>query len=1079
MPRASHTGSFHRSAALAAGSLFLLALVSLPARSQQASAPSGPAPQSAASKSKPDARQARAEFKQGLLAEKQQDWVAAYHAYREASALDPANRIYLLHREVAHGRAAQAMADAAERDAVAGNLAAARRELEEAHMFDPSNTIIAERQRELAIQAPVPVNSDAPRIELAGEVHLDTLPGTRNFDFRGDLPGAYREVAHQFGVDVAFDDELVSRPVHLQVDAADFKTAMQILQDMTGTFWRPLTPHLFFVAANTTQKRKDYDVSLVRTILLPASDTSEQMTELLRMVREIAGVTHSDLDSRTRTLTLRAAPQPMAVATDLVEHLEEPPGQLVIEMEFLQVNRTFAQQLGITPPQSGHLYTLSPQQVQEALASENGLISVIEQVFGTPSSLSGLDPSQVSSLLNANQLNSLIPPVVAIGGGKSTFLATLPGSSANFSELLSLVRDGRRVLLRASDGRPATFFVGDHIPVSLAQFSASLGGAGVDVAGVSSSDFPSLNYATGNGPSFITTADVLNSGVDDLLVANFADNTISFFMGNGDGTFQDAVTSNVGTGPVWIASGDFNGDGNLDLVVANNTSSTLSVLLGNGDGTFQTPTTLTTGNQPVSVVAANMHDSNGKGFLDLVVANHKDSTISLFQGNGDGTFQAPTLITLPTGYAPSSLIAADFNGDGHLDLAVTDQGNNSVSIFLGNGDGTFQNRVDYPVGNSPVWVSAADFNADGILDLAVANNGAPTDTLAGNSVSILLGQPNPNNTAVGSGAFGTQTAYAAGTSPTSIAVADYNVDGLPDLAVSAAGDNAVAILLGQGPGTFGPFFELPVGADPVSIVAADFNADGRTDAAVANNGSNNATVILNEASFTPGNGLSGTQFPGAQYIDIGLKVKATPRIHANNEVTLQLEFDVSSLTAQSFNNIPVISNDAIEQTVRLRENETSVIAGMFQSQLMNALNGTPGIANIPIVGSLEGDGSKQNADSELLILVTPRMVYLSPHKDRLIYAGQGAPEGFSGVGPGREEREGGEFLRGQPAPGLPVPPNEQELLRQQQQQQEKPEQQMGPQPQPLGTPVAPPPTIQNPPQNLPQNQQQQQNEPQP
>src|SRR4029077_15474534 len=289
-------------------------------------------------------------------------------------------------------------------------------------------------------------------------------------------------------------------------------------------------------------------------------------------------------------------------------------------MEFLQVNRTYAQQLGVTPPQSGHLYTLSPQQVQEALASENGLISVIEQVFGTPSSLAGLDPSQVSSLLNANQLNSLIPPVVPIGGGKSTFLATLPGATANFSELLSLVRDGCRVLLRASAGPAASFFVGEHIPVSLAQYSSSLGGAGVNVAGVSSTDFPSTNYATGNGPTFIAAADVLNSGVSDLLVANFTDNTISFFMGNGDGTFQDPVTSNVGTGPVWIATGDFNGDGNLDLVVANQTSNSLSVLLGNGDGTFQTPTTLTTGNQPAAVITANMHDANGKGFLDFVVA---------------------------------------------------------------------------------------------------------------------------------------------------------------------------------------------------------------------------------------------------------------------------------------------------------------------------------------------------------------------------------------------------------------------------------------------------------------------------
>jgi type II secretory pathway component GspD/PulD (secretin) len=1025
-------------------------------------------------KSKSDIRKAKEDYKQGLAAEKRQDWTAAFQAFREASALDATNREYALRREITRSRAAQSIADSAERDAVAGRLDDARRELEEAHLLDPSNSTLSERFREMNMESSMPVQPAGPKIELTGEIHLATLPGTRNFNLRGTVQDAYLEVAHQFGVDAVFDEDLIGRPVRLQANGVDFKGAMQMLQDMTGTFWRPLTSHLFFVAENTPQKRKDYDASVTRTVLLPASETNEQMTEVLRMVRDIAGVVHSDLNTNTRTLTMRADPQSIAVATDLVDHLEKPLGQLVLEIEILQVNRTYAQQLGITPPQSGHLYTVSPQQVQEALQSENGLISVIEQLFGTPSSLQGLTPTQIASLLSSNQLTGLIPPVVVIGGGNSRFLTTLPGATANFSELLSLIRDGRRVLLRAEDGQPATFFVGDHIPVSLAQFSASLGGAGVNVPGVNSTEFPTTNYPTGNAPAFITAADVLGSGVDDLLVANFSDNTVSYLQGNGDGTFQTQVPIQVGTGPVSIATGHFGSDTNLDIAVANENSNTISILLGNGDGTFQPQTTIATGNQPVSVIAAGMHDKTAPGVIDLVVANHKDSTIAIYPGIAAGGFQTPTLLTLPAGYLPSCVIAADFNADGHLDLAVTDQGNNSVSIFLGNGDGTFQNRVDYPVGNSPVWVSAADFNADGILDLAVANNGQPTATLAGNSVSILLGQANPANTSVGSGAFGTQVAYAAGTAPTSIAVADYNVDGIPDLAVTASQDNSVAILLGQGPGTFGPFFELGVGTDPVSVATADFNSDGRSDVAVANNGSNNATVILNSANFTPGNGLSGTPFPGAQYIDIGLKMKATPRIHPDNEVTLQLEFDISSITSQSFNGIPVISNDAIEQTVRLREGETSVLAGILQAQVMKAISGTPGLADIPVLGGVEGDQSAQNADSELLILVTPRMVYLAPRKDREIYAGRGVPEIFNAFGPGRTLREG-EGPAFEPSPGRPVPPPNQ----QQEPVEPQPRPLGEPAGQPVGQPVGQPPINQQNPPQAPQQQQQQPNEPQP
>jgi hypothetical protein len=1055
---------------LFAGTVTLVCLLGLPADSQEQSGQSaGAVPKAAAAVSKADAKRAKEAYQEGGSSEHNQDWQAAYEAYASAADLDPSNRQYAIHREMARSRAVQTRVDLAERDAVAGRLTDARKELMAAHLLDPTDAVITERLGELSLADPVQPHDAVAQFEPAGEVHLELKPGKQNFDYRGDTQGAYDEVAHKFGVDTAYDVDLLSRRVHFQAEDVDFKTAMQMLGDMTNTFWRPLTKHLLFVAADTTAKRKEFDVSIVRTIQFPAAETTDQMTEIVRMVREIAGITRTEIDSASRTLTLRASPRAIAIAADLIENLEKPLGQCVLEIEILEVDRTYARQLGLTPPQTGTIYTLNSQQVAEAKSSENGLISVIEQVFGTPSSLSGLSPSQIAALLAAGQLGSFIPNVVAFGGGDTTFLTTLPGATANFGEMLSLVRHGRRILLRTEDGQPATFFVGERFPVSLAQYSASLGGAGVDVAGVSSSSFPSTNYPTGNGPNFVATASLRNSGVDDLLVANFTDNTVSVLLGNGDGTFATQATYDTGTGPVWIATGDFNKDGNIDLAVANQNSNTISILLGNtaADGTLQPQTTIATGNQPVSVVAANMHDANGKGNLDLVVANHQDSTISIFQGNGDGTFQATaTLLTLPKGYAPSSIAAADFNGDGHIDLAVTDQGNNSVSVFLGNGDGTFQARTDYPVGNSPVWVSTADINADGVLDLEVANNGAPTDTLSGDSVSILLGLANTNSagTSIGTGAFGTQTAYAAGNGPTSIAVADYNVDGLQDLAVTASTDDSVAILLGQGPGTFGPFFELPVGTDPLTLVTADFNADGRADVATANNGSNNVTVILNSATFTQGNGLAGTQFPGAQYLDIGLKVKATPRMHPDAEVSLVLNFDISSLASASFNGIPVINNQAIEQTVRLRENETSVLAGILQSQLGNAINGTPGIADIPVIGGVLGDENVQDQDDELLIFITPRMLSFAPRTDRMIYAGQGAPEGFAATGPTRDIREGGLPPRAEPPAAAPA-------------QAEPPEGESAPQvptptpPQQQAPPAQPQPQPQTQPQNQPQIQQ--------
>jgi hypothetical protein len=989
----SHSQTIPFRAALAA-SLALALLLAIPVHPQLPSGwpPAMPKALAAAMpKAKPDAKSAKEEYKAGLRAESAQDWEAAYEAYSEASKLMPGNKEYVLRRQIAKSRLVQERVNQAERDAVSGRLAAARAELLAASHLDPSNTVAAERLAELSALESAESSHVVRDIELSGVVHLEHQSGKRNFDYRGDTKGAYEEIARQFGVEATFEADLRSRPVRLRINDLDFSTAMMLVGNMTGTFWRPLTKHLFFVAENTLQERKDYEGSAVCTILLPASETDDQMKELQRVVREVTGITRSYLDTRSRTFNLRASPHDIAIAADLIDDLERPLGELILEIEVLEVDRNYARQLGLTPPETGQVYPVSSLMAQQA-QSLTGLVTVLEQIFGTPSSLSGLTPTQIAAELASGQISpAIFGAAVLFGGGNTRFLATLPGTEANFAEMLSLVRQGQRILLRAKDGQPATFFVGERFPVSLGQYSSSLGSTTGSI--VTSSNLQITDLATGNSPAFVTAGNLRNQGIQDLIVSNFADNTVSVFLGNGDGTFATQTTYATGAGPTWIATGDFNNDGNLDLVVADKTANTISILLGNGDGTFKPKTDLKTGTVPVSVVAANLHDLNGKGNLDLIVANQHDATLSIFQGNGDGTFQAPTL--LKTGGGPTAIAAADFNADGHIDLAVVNQTDSTVSIFLGNGDGTFQPRTDYATGNSPVWVSAADYNGDNILDLAVANN-------SDNTVSILLGNSNAKGNAAGT--FGTRTDYSAGAGPTSIAVADYSQDGILDLAVTDATDNAISLLFGQTGGTFAQNYEIAVGTDPLSIVTADFNADGRPDVAVANNGSNSVSVILNEESTSNLTSAAALQPLGAEYVDIGVKVKATPRIHQDNEVTLQLHLDISSLSTQSYNGIPVINNESIEQTVRLKENETSALAGILQPQVTSLTSGTPGLAGLPGFGLLAGNQSVQAQDTELLILVTPRTVSLSPRKNHAIYVGRGAPQGPGGISPVREER---------------------------------------------------------------------------
>src|SRR6202161_4330420 len=487
---------------------------------------------------KADLKKAKQAEKQGLRAQESGDWQAAYEAYVDAVNWAPHDTEYFAHREIAKSHVVQMKADLAERHAISGEIPAALRTLREARELDPSNKVIRERLIELSALDPRHEKELVSAPELQHEMHLEHLPGKQNFKLRGNTQAAYEEIARRFGVEVAFDVDLRPREVRLNADDLDFATVMRLLGEETHTFWRPLTKHLFFVADDTAQKRKDYDISIVRTVLFSGTETNEQMTEMSHLVRDIAGVSRSQLDTQSRTLTMRASPQAIALASGVIEDLDHPVGELVLEIEILEMDRDAERQLGITPPNTAKLYTIPSNAVTEAESGLPGLIAVLTQIFGS-SALGGLNPTQLAGLLGSGQVNvgSLIPPLLAFGGGASTFLYTLPGAAASFSDMLSLVRHGRRILLRAGDNRPATFFVGERFPVSLAQFSPSLGtGGGVSIPGVNSSSFPITNYPTGNGPDFVTSADLNADNFPDLIVANFADNTLSVFLNSADGS---------------------------------------------------------------------------------------------------------------------------------------------------------------------------------------------------------------------------------------------------------------------------------------------------------------------------------------------------------------------------------------------------------------------------------------------------------------------------------------------------------------------------------------------------------------
>ena len=235
-------------------------------------------------------------------------------------------------------------------------------------------------------------------------------------------------------------------------------------------------------------------------------------------------------------------------------------------------------------------------------------------------------------------------------------------------------------------------------------------------------------------------------------------------------------------------------------------------------------------NNPQAVAAADF-DANGK--LDLLVANPAANTISVLLGNGDGTF-VPA-VSYPAGAQPVAVAVGDFNGDSKLDIAVANQADNTVSVLLGNGNGSFALAVPYPTGNNPGAVAVADFNGDGNLDLAVTNQ-------ADNTVSILLGN--------GNGAFNAHVDFPAGPSPSALVAGDFNADGKLDLAIANDYANGtVSVLLGNGDGTFQPPVPYLTG-DSVALAAADFDGDGNLDLAAVNQTDQTLSVLMGNGDGT-------------------------------------------------------------------------------------------------------------------------------------------------------------------------------------------------------------------------------------
>jgi hypothetical protein len=372
-----------------------------------------------------------------------------------------------------------------------------------------------------------------------------------------------------------------------------------------------------------------------------------------------------------------------------------------------------------------------------------------------------------------------------------------------------------------------------------------------------------VQYSSGgNGPNAVAIADVNGDKKPDLVVANWCTDhactgsSVGVLLGNGDGTFQNGVA--YGSGGLYadsVAVADLNGDGHPDIVVANcgstsggtcaGASGNVGVLLGNGDGTFRPVVNYQLNGGGFGSTSVVLADMNGDGKLDLVVAAgcSRGACVGVLLGNGDGTFQTELPPNDSGGLYAFTVAVKDVNGDGKPDVVVANLCTNStctassVGVLLNRGDGTFKPALTYDSGGLfPDGIAIADVNGDGKPDIIVADSSGNQAVDPG-VVAVLLGN--------GDGTFQTPVPYSSGAyGAAGVAYADMNGDGKRDMVVAncsatsgscTGGGGDVGVLLGKGGGTFqAPITFAPGGNTPFGIAVKDLNGDKEPDIVVAN-----------------------------------------------------------------------------------------------------------------------------------------------------------------------------------------------------------------------------------------------------